>query len=138
LAASYAILKPNPLATDLPLMPSAWAEWLDYAADFRTFVLTVLVGLAAAVLLAGVQHNLVRRRLIVAITLLLVLLETLQAFIPHRSPSLADIAYTIAGGCTLEAIAWGVDRLSRKKPTLGNRDVCLSSQRRANATAKDR
>lgn len=103
--AAYAILKPSPRATELPLMPSYWGEWLDYAADFRTFIMTVLAGLIPAVLLASSRFDQPRRRFILIVTALLFLFELMQVFVPSRSVHPADLAYTVSGGGFLELVA---------------------------------
>ena len=100
--AAFALLKPSPAADDLVIVTPTAIAWLNENDDFRTFVMTVLIVSFPFILLADAPNNRLRRGLLVAVLLALLLFELSQSLIPSRFFSWWDVAYTIAGVAVIE------------------------------------
>jgi VanZ family protein len=111
----YLLMRTNPSASDLPL-PRSLISWLNWAHDLRTLPMAWCYAAVPAFLLAGAN---VPRRLVLSLALLvLVGGEMVQAWIPSRSFTLADLAYSILGVVLAEwmAVRWQSRRREQKAP----------------------
>jgi VanZ family protein len=109
----YLLLRVNPNAGDLPL-PGVIIRRLNLAHDLRTLPMAWCYAAVPAFLLAGAN---VPRRLVLSLALLvLVGGEMVQAWIPSRSFTLADLAYSILGVVLAEwmAVCWQSRRREQK------------------------
>jgi glycosyltransferase involved in cell wall biosynthesis len=109
----YLLMRTNPSASDLPL-PRSLISWLNWAHDLRTLPMAWCYAAVPAFLLAGAN---VPRRLVLSLALLvLVGGEMVQAWIPSRSFTLADLAYSILGVVLAEwmAVRWQSRRREQK------------------------
>lgn len=103
--AAYVVLKPRPTATDLRWLPETATAWLDRQPDFRTLIMTLGVVSVPGLLLAARRDNVQRRILLSVMVCGMVGCEISQHWIPGRSFSNADLAYTLAGGVMIELAA---------------------------------
>ena len=113
--AAYAVLKPSTTASDLTMLPSSFADWLDVNYNFRTFVMAAAISIGPAVVLMPRRQNVFRRQILALVLLILVGMECAQLWIPSRGFSWADIAYTILGVSLCEAVATLMQRRSPRQ-----------------------
>ena len=109
----YLLLRPSPSASDLPL-PRSLISWLNWAHDLRTLPMAWCYAAVPAFLLAGAN---VPRRVVLSLALLVLMGgEMVQAWIPSRSFTLSDLAYSILGVILAEwmALCWQSRRREQK------------------------
>ena len=99
---AYLLIRPNPSASDMPL-PSSWIRWLNWAHDARTMALAMAYAGPAALLLADTR---LWRWVLMSLALGILLAgETAQLWIPSRSFSWIDVAYSCLGVGMVEWMA---------------------------------
>lgn len=110
----YLLLRPSPSASGLPVIPHWLIGWLNRHPDLRTLPMAWCYAAVPAFLLAGAKAP---RRLVLSLALLVLMGgEMAQAWIPSRSFTLADLAYSILGVLLAEwmAVCWQSRRREQK------------------------
>ncbi len=103
--AAFAILKPQPNATELPFLPSFLSKWLDDNYDVRTFFLSLGIAVVPAIVMANDRDAGLRRTMLLTLAVLLVSLELAQFWLPDRRISVSDLVYSALGCMTAEILA---------------------------------
>ncbi|OYP34092.1 hypothetical protein CGZ80_16325 [Rhodopirellula sp. MGV] len=103
--AAFAVLKPHPSSKELVFLPGWFTSFMDVYYDFRTFIMTVAIGLIPALLLSPSHQKLQRHSVLFVLVGALLIFEFMQNWIPTRGFSWADVGYTVAGGLACEYMA---------------------------------
>ncbi len=115
---AWLLVRPSPFVRDFEFIPRRIALWCDLNKDLRTFYLSIGSLTLGAMLFIGYPQA--RFRVVAGLGLLLILGEILQIWVPHRTFSTVDLAYTamaIGLYCLIEAlwfaIRFGLIRIRR-------------------------
>ncbi|MCR9295039.1 MAG: hypothetical protein NXI32_20160 [bacterium] len=119
--AAYATLKPSTSAHELPFLPWYVAQLLDIYYDLRTMIMTMGVVAIPAWLLWQPKDRSVRHRMLVGSTVVLVLFECAQIWLPTRHFGLSDLAFTLLGSVCTELIVLAMNRAELRFGSVGRR-----------------